>query len=342
MKASKISITTRIFLFIGAILMAVAIYQPIWRIELDAPQYPEGLMMQIYANKLAGDVEIINGLNHYIGMATLHSENFIEFTVLPYILWGFVVLLALAGIIGNKKFFYTLFALLVIFGIVSMIDFWRWEYDYGHNLNPDAPIQVPGQAYQPPLFGFKKLLNFGAFSVPDIGGLLIVGAGFLMAIGLFIETGLLQRILKRKKKTTIASSIMLLSFLFVSCGKKGPEPIILNKDNCEFCKMTISDGRFGAEIITSKGRVYKFDDISCMLKYQNEQKETSFSSWYAHDYMASNQLIDATTAYYVNAESLRSPMRGDIAAFANKSDAEKIAVENQTQIFDWNRLLAEH
>lgn len=340
MKTNKITLTTRILLFVGAILIAVAIYQPIWRIELEAPQYPEGLMMQIYAHKLGGDVEIINGLNHYIGMATLHTENFFEFKILPYIFWGFVGLLALAGIIGNKKFFYASFILLVVFGIVSMIDFWRWEYDYGHNLDPNAAIQVPGQSYQPPLIGYKVLLNFGAYSVPDIGGLMIVGAGLLMSIGMVIETNLIQR-LKKRKKNKIVPTALFMVFILSSCGTKGPEPIALHKDNCEFCKMTIADGRFGAEIITNKRRVYKFDDISCLIKYQKENPNTVFSAWYVHDYTASNQLIDATTAFYVQSENLRSPMRGDVAAFADKSKAEIVAVENQTQILDWGRITAE-
>jgi hypothetical protein len=56
-----------------------------------------------------------------------------------------------------------------------MIDFWLWEYDYGHNLNPNAPIIVPGMSYQPPLLGFKQLLNFGAYSYPDVGGWIMFG-----------------------------------------------------------------------------------------------------------------------------------------------------------------------
>ena len=79
-----------------------------------------------------------------------------------------------------------LFTLFVIFGIVAMVDFWRWEYAYGHELNPEAPIQVPGMAYQPPLIGYKQLLNFGAYSVPDIGGWLFILVGLLLLIALLI------------------------------------------------------------------------------------------------------------------------------------------------------------
>jgi copper chaperone NosL len=78
-------------------VLVISIFVPIWRIDLDAPQYPEGLAMLIYSNALGGDVEIINGLNHYIGMQTLHAENFIEFTVLPYIIGAFALLCLLVA-----------------------------------------------------------------------------------------------------------------------------------------------------------------------------------------------------------------------------------------------------
>ena len=66
-----------------------------------------------------------------------------------------------------------------------MADFWKWEYNYGHNLSTDAPIQVPGMSYQPPLIGYKQLLNFGAYSIPDIGGWLMAVAGVIMVVCLF-------------------------------------------------------------------------------------------------------------------------------------------------------------
>lgn len=171
---------------LGGIMLVIAIFVPIWYIDLDAPQYPEGLRMLIYSNKLAGDVEIINGLNHYIGMQTLHTEDFIEFTVLPYILGFIAFLFFLVAFLGKRKYAIWLLIFFIIFGIVSMVDFWKWEYNYGHNLDPNAAIQVPGMAYQPPLIGYKQLLNFLAFSFPHIGGWLIVSAGVSLIAAIFI------------------------------------------------------------------------------------------------------------------------------------------------------------
>ena len=85
----KIVKSSRLILFLCGLLLIPVLFTPIWRIELTAPQYPEGLYLSIYANKLAGNVEIINGLNHYIGMKTLHTDDFLEFKVLPGIIMFF-------------------------------------------------------------------------------------------------------------------------------------------------------------------------------------------------------------------------------------------------------------
>ncbi len=179
--------SSQYLLIVASVFLAISIFVPIWKIDLDAPQYPEGLGLLIYSNKLAGDVEIINGLNHYIGMKTLHADDFIEFTVLPYIIGFFAIFSLVVALLKSKKLLTVLFSMFAIFGIVAMVDFWRWEYDYGHNLDPNAAIIVPGMAYQPPLIGFKQLLNFGAYSIPDIGGILFILAGLLMLASIWFN-----------------------------------------------------------------------------------------------------------------------------------------------------------
>ncbi|MBS1579126.1 MAG: hypothetical protein JST29_05750 [Bacteroidetes bacterium] len=184
---NKLKPINRLLILICSLGLIAVLFTPIWRIELDAPQYPEGLSLSIHANGLKGNVDIVNGLNHYIGMQTLHNENFIEFTILPYIIGFFIALLILIAIVNKRKFLNIGFILFVLFGIIAMVDFWKWEYDYGHNLSSDAPIKVPGMAYQPPLIGFKQLLNFGAYSIPDIGGWIFIGVGALLMLCVFTE-----------------------------------------------------------------------------------------------------------------------------------------------------------
>ncbi len=119
-------------------------------------------------------------------------------------------------------------------------------------------------AYQPPLIGFKQLLNFGAYSMPDIGGWIFIGAGLILLYCVIRE-------FKKKVKINKTLAILLMGGLISSCNT-GPEPFKFGKDNCHFCKMTISDARFGAEIVTTKGKIYKFDDVKCMQGFIDQDK----------------------------------------------------------------------
>ena len=193
METTKLALVSKILLFIIAGLFIGSLFVPMWQIDLDAPQYPEGLVLKLHANKIGGDVEIINGLNHYIGMATLHTENFIEFKILPYIIGAFALISIALIFINNRKFVLAFFATFILFVILAGVDFYRWNYEYGHNLDPNAAIKVPGMAYQPPLIGYKQLLNFGAYSIPDIGGWMLIGAGLMLFYILFKEFNLFKR-----------------------------------------------------------------------------------------------------------------------------------------------------
>ncbi|WP_119081021.1 hypothetical protein [Chitinophaga alhagiae] len=177
---NKLSIVAKVSIFIAIGCIATLWFVPMWRIDLAAPQYPEGIFMQIWINDIKGDVDIINGLNHYIGMKTIHKEDFREFVYLPAALGIFCVLGLVVLLRNRRRAFYIWTALLLAMAALSMYDFWKWEYDYGHNLDPSAPIKVPGMAYQPPLIGYKKMLNFEALSQPDAGGWFFIAAVVLL------------------------------------------------------------------------------------------------------------------------------------------------------------------
>ncbi|MFK7001376.1 hypothetical protein [Flavobacterium oreochromis] len=187
MKTQKLSLISKVLLITISVLFILSVFFPLWQIQLDAPQYPEGLVLRLYAYKIGGDVEIINGLNHYIGMATLHTENFFEFSVLTYILVSFGLVALLLLLLDKVKYIFIFLILYIVFIILSAIDFYRWNYEYGHNLDPNAAIKVPGMAYQPPLIGYKQLLNFAAYSIPDIGGWMLAMVGILLLFILIKE-----------------------------------------------------------------------------------------------------------------------------------------------------------
>lgn len=331
-----LSKSSRFIMILVGICIAASIYFPIWRIELDAPQYPEGLALKIYANKLAGDVDVINGLNHYIGMKTLHSEDFWEFTYLPYILGFFALISWFIALINRKSLVKFHLIGFLVFGIFAMYDFWKWEYAYGHDLDPTAAIQIPGMAYQPPLIGFKQLLNFGAYSIPDLGGWFMIGGGLLLAFVFFKESGLIP-ILHKKNRHLIF--IPFFFYLFQGCTPSGPEAIELHKDMCAFCKMRISDGHFGSELITEKGRIYKFDDLYCMREYIKENPDSKMGGLFVHHYPIENQLVSVESVFLVKSPAFRSPMGGNTAAFIDVQEAEKQAFDKKGKLISWEEFL---
>lgn len=173
-------------LFVAAVLcLGMLFVFPMWKITLIAPQYPKGVTMYIWIDKITGSepgtLQNINILNHYVGMRPIEPESIPELKYFPMVV-GVMMLLGLAvAFTGKRSLWIAWLALLFVLCAAGIYDFYLWEYDYGHNLSPEAPIKVPGMAYQPPLIGNKVLLNFLAKSWPWIGGW-FVGLSFLLGL----------------------------------------------------------------------------------------------------------------------------------------------------------------
>jgi copper chaperone NosL len=173
--------------------MTLAFLFPMWSIDLHAPQYPEGIGLHIWINKITGknanDLKNINGLNHYIGMKEIHPESIPELKIMPWLI-GFMILLGIgAAVLGRKKFVYFWIILMLIIMSVGLVDFYMWEYDYGHDLNPKAAIKIPGMSYQPPLIGSKQLLNMRTSSWPHVGGWAIMLSVALAGLAVTVKSG---------------------------------------------------------------------------------------------------------------------------------------------------------
>lgn len=340
MKNTQLNNPIRILLFLCAIMVVFVLFIPIWKIELSAPQYPEGLEMTISAKGLGGDVAILNGLNHYIGMKTLHNEDFIEFKILPYLISIFALFFFFAAIIGNRKLMYVLFVSFVLFGTISMIDFWKWEYDYGHNLDPHAAIVVPGMSYQPPLIGYKKLLNFGAYSIPDIGGWLFILSGAILAFCVILDYRLKQKAKTLRKIFSIFSVVLIV--LSISSCTMHPEPIKVGSDGCHYCKMTISDNRYGAEVITKKGKVFKYDELHCLFSEIAEggiEKHT-IKDIYVTDFCEGHGLIKELNGFYLRSNELKSPMGGNLVAFSSADSLNAYIKKLNGESVSWGQIIS--
>jgi copper chaperone NosL len=134
-----------------------------------------------------GDLNSINGLNHYIGMRAIEPETIPELKVMPRLLGVAVVAGLLVALIGRRGPLYLLSLTVAAGSVAGLYDFYRWGYDYGHNLDPHAAIKVPGMSYEPPLIGSKQLLNFHATSWPDLGGWIVIAAVVLIVSAAAIE-----------------------------------------------------------------------------------------------------------------------------------------------------------
>lgn len=167
---------SNILMIIAAILPLFLFVFPMWNITLEAPQYPIPLGINISINNMVGahegDIQNIDLMNHYVGMKKLPVEMK-EFDIFPIVIVAMSILGIIIGLLGKKQLFLVWFVVMVILGTVGMYDFYLWLYDYGHNLNSHAPIKMPGQAYMPPLFGTKQILNFTAHSYPMLGSLFL-------------------------------------------------------------------------------------------------------------------------------------------------------------------------
>lgn len=176
-------------IIVAALLLTATYYLPLWSIALNAPQYPEGLGLEIWINQIKGqhdnDLNKINNLNHYIGMQKIEPESIPELTIMPWIMRTVLVLGLIAGIVGKRKLLTIWLIVFLIVAIAGLVDFYLWGYDYGHNLDMEhAIIKVPGMSYQPPLIGSKNLLNFEAVSLPGLGGWFAIGS-FLIGLAVW-------------------------------------------------------------------------------------------------------------------------------------------------------------
>ncbi len=185
---------SNILMIIGSLLLLSLFIFPLWNITLEAPQYPTPIGMDIWITKIAdhnpNDVKNINLMNHYVGMKKI-PEHMKEFDIFPWVIGAMGLLGIIFGFMGKPKLFLFWFILMAILGIAGMYDFYLWEYDYGHSLSPKAAIKFLNpdgtpMAYQPPLLGSKKILNFKATSLPMTGAYLMFLGMFASLIAYFV------------------------------------------------------------------------------------------------------------------------------------------------------------
>ena len=186
---------SKVIMIVGALLILALFVFPLWRITLEAPQYPDPIGMDIWINKITdkepNDIKNMNIMNHYVGMKEIPT-HMPEFDIFPPVIIGMSILGIIIGFLGKRSLYLTWFVIMSVLGTIGMYDFYLWEYDYGHNLSEQAAIKFMDadgnpMAYQPPLIGSETILNFIARSWPHTGAYFLFVGMMLSIVAFYVD-----------------------------------------------------------------------------------------------------------------------------------------------------------
>jgi nitrous oxidase accessory protein len=204
-----------------AILAIMAVFSgPLWTMSFRSNQYPDPLEMSIYIDHLEGqkseirdDLREINSLNHYIGMRPLLERDFSEFVWMPFVVGFFVLIILRALVFGTVRDLADVVVLFTYFGLFSAWNFYNRLYAYGHDLAPDAAIEV--EPFTPPFFGREKIANFWIESFPGVGSYALALGGLLLLVALLVA-------LRSARAEQSASTAAVAALLVAALAFAGP------------------------------------------------------------------------------------------------------------------------
>ena len=138
------------------------------------------------------------------------------------------------------------------------------------------------------------------------------------------------------KTSSIILIIVVLNIISLSCGSS-TEPINYGHDECDFCRMLITDNRYGAELVTDKGKVFKFDEVGCLIEYAIVKNLIGDANqqFLVTDFSKPETFLDATKAFYVENENFRSPMGLNVSAFNDETASQNFISDNGGNKLNW-------
>jgi hypothetical protein len=175
------------WLFAGAaLLLMVSLLLPYWVLRLDAPQFPDGLTIRAYVNRLEGDVVELEGLNHYVGLESFENGAVFERSI------AIAAIIVLAGLLLGALLIHSRWVVLLVlpallFPLIFVVDLQYWLWTYGHSLDPVAPLANAVGEFTPPIFGRAEIAQFDTLALPGWGFLLAAFASILVAGGLYFH-----------------------------------------------------------------------------------------------------------------------------------------------------------
>lgn len=172
-------------LLLAAVLVAAAVFLPLWGMTLVSTQYPEGLRMVVYANRIAGDIHELNTLNHYVGMMPISDSFFAELRILPTA-FALVAAAALGAAMIRRR--WSAAVPLGVMGALAVYGFRSMQHrlwQFGHELDPAAPIDI--EPFTPPMVGTNQIAQFASYSYFSWGTFLPILAGLIIALVLWAD-----------------------------------------------------------------------------------------------------------------------------------------------------------
>mgnify|MGYP003619537248 CR=1 FL=1 len=175
-----------ILLGAAAVLLLASMFLPYWQMTLKAPQYPGGLSVEVYVNRMAGDVGEIDGLNHYIGMRPLGEAAQLERAV-SMVAVGALTLLVLAAIFVHSPWALVLALPAILWPFIFIGDMYYWMRHFGLNLDPTAPLSSSIDPFVPPILGSGMVGQFETIASFEIGLWMAFAAVALILFGLYYQ-----------------------------------------------------------------------------------------------------------------------------------------------------------
>jgi len=185
-KERKRFLTPTIIMSTAAFILLISIFMPYWKLTLMAPQYPAGLKMETYVNRVTGDVDEIDGLNHYIGMRSLREAAELERSL------SIIMILALILLVAGSIYTHSPFALIltipaILYPVVFLADLYFWMHNFGMNLNPHAPLSNAVKPFVPPLLGEGLVGQFKTVASWEIGLFMSFASSIFIIVGLYFH-----------------------------------------------------------------------------------------------------------------------------------------------------------
>ena len=186
-------------LVLAALLLVVSMFQPYWSITMTAPQYPKGLTVDVYVNHLEGDMQEIDGLNHYLGMPPLDEGGRFErqISVAALAVLGFLLI---AATFVHNKWAAILSIPALLWPVIFLADLWLILYRYGHSIDPESALGSAIEPFTPPLLGVGKIAQFGTIAELQIGFYLAIAAVVVILIGLWFHRAAYKPIVDARQR----------------------------------------------------------------------------------------------------------------------------------------------